>query len=303
MQVEAVLDWEFEFLAALRWNILLRVQGIVLGMGRILSLLMIGIFFNLFMPGGTGGDVVKTFFLLKETPGKKGPALLAVLIDRVIGLIGITFIAAVIIGMRYDWLKQTEVTRNLTWTLVAIMGASLGGIAFSFLVTATGIVHKLPQRMPGRDKLIELSVAYNLYASAWRATLGAFLLSIGVHIGSFYVFYFAARSLQAAPPVKDFFAVMPIINTISALPLSVGGTGPREWLFQELLGKLSGIPAPIAVGISILGFSVLAFWAAVGGIIYVFYKPSEHAKLSQIAHEVEAVEDKIVATDEKQHGG
>src|SRR5690349_13540472 len=42
-----------EILAAWRWQILLRVQGITLSFFRVLGLLMIGILFNLFMPGGT----------------------------------------------------------------------------------------------------------------------------------------------------------------------------------------------------------------------------------------------------------
>ena len=58
-----------EILAAVRWYILLRVQDIRLGFLRVCGLLMIGIFFNQFMPGGTGGDVVKIFYRLQETPG------------------------------------------------------------------------------------------------------------------------------------------------------------------------------------------------------------------------------------------
>ena len=59
-----------ELVAGWRWRMLLRVQGIDLGWFRIFSLLLIGVFFNFFIPGGTGGDVVKIYYLLKETPGK-----------------------------------------------------------------------------------------------------------------------------------------------------------------------------------------------------------------------------------------
>src|SRR5437762_420078 len=51
-----------EIIAAVRWQILLRVQGVNIGSIRICALFMIGIFFNQFMPGGTGGDVVKIFY-------------------------------------------------------------------------------------------------------------------------------------------------------------------------------------------------------------------------------------------------
>ncbi|MEI7963284.1 MAG: lysylphosphatidylglycerol synthase transmembrane domain-containing protein, partial [Verrucomicrobiota bacterium] len=41
---------------ALRWQLLMRVQGIHLGLFRVWQLVMIGMFYNLFLPGGTGGD-------------------------------------------------------------------------------------------------------------------------------------------------------------------------------------------------------------------------------------------------------
>lgn len=284
-----------EILAAARWQILLRVQGIRIGWLRLGSLLMIGIFFNQFMPGGTGGDVVKIYYLLKETPGKKAQALLAVLIDRVIGLVGLILLTGLIISQRYEWLQQTEITKNLTWTLLAILGASLGGVAVSFALTGLGLVHRLPARMPFREKLVELSVAYNLYARAWKASLLAIGVSIGVHIGSFTVFYAAARALRVSIPLIDFAAVMPIINTLASLPISVGGTGVREGLFQALLSGLCGVREADAVVISLTGFAMVLFWGIVGGIIYLFYRPSEHARLRDIKKTVADLEHEIVA--------
>src|SRR5207249_9910343 len=86
-----------EILAALRWQILLRVQGVNLTFSRVACLMMIGILFNPLMPGGTGGDVIKIFYLIKETPGKKVQALLAVLMDRLIGLFGLILVAGIVI--------------------------------------------------------------------------------------------------------------------------------------------------------------------------------------------------------------
>ena len=49
--------------AIVRWNILLKVQGINLSTSRLLGLFLIGLFYNQFLPGGTGGDIVKTYLL------------------------------------------------------------------------------------------------------------------------------------------------------------------------------------------------------------------------------------------------
>ena len=65
-----------EFAAAVRWNILLKVQKIHLSMSRVSGLFLIGMFYNQFLPGGTGGDIIKSYLLLKETPGKATGAYL-----------------------------------------------------------------------------------------------------------------------------------------------------------------------------------------------------------------------------------
>ena len=287
-----------EVLATWRWQILLKVQGISLAFFRVLALLMIGILFNLFMPGGTGGDVIKIFYLLKEIPtGKRAGALLAVLMDRLIGLLGLTLVTGVILLFRYQWLCSTEATRHRTWTALGIMGLSIGGVTFSFLITCFGLAHKLPEKFPMRDKFIDLSIAYSEYARAWKYSISALGLSLGVHIGSFYVFYAAARAIGQNIGILNMFGVVPLINTITSLPISVGGAGWREILFTDFLGNLCSVPSSKAIAISLMGFSVLIFWAIVGGVIYLLYRPSEHARLSEIETTVHDLEHKIAVEE------
>ena len=59
-----------ELTAGVRWWILLKVQQIHLSASRVAGLFLIGMFYNQFLPGGTGGDIMKSYLLLKETPGK-----------------------------------------------------------------------------------------------------------------------------------------------------------------------------------------------------------------------------------------
>src|SRR5205814_2430744 len=104
-----------EIAAAFRWDAVLKVQGIPLSFGRLCGLFLIGMFYNQFLPGGTGGDIMKSYYLLKETPDKKAGALLAVVFDRFIGLVALVAITGTLIGLRYDFLSQTTETRNLLW--------------------------------------------------------------------------------------------------------------------------------------------------------------------------------------------
>ncbi len=90
-----------EIAAAFRWHILLKVQKIRLSLPRLSALFFIGMFYNQFLPGGTGGDIIKSYYLLKETPDKKAGALLAVVFDRFIGLVALVAITATLICLRY----------------------------------------------------------------------------------------------------------------------------------------------------------------------------------------------------------
>src|SRR5260221_6107942 len=127
-----------ELVAGWRWQLLLRVQGIELGWFRLFSLLVIGVFFNFFIPGGTGGDVVKIFYLLKETPGKRTAALLSVLVDRLVGLIALTVFAAVLIAANWPWLMSSTHVAKYVWPALIILGGSFVGLLVSYVLTIRG---------------------------------------------------------------------------------------------------------------------------------------------------------------------
>jgi uncharacterized protein (TIRG00374 family) len=286
--------------AAVRWWILLKVQQIQLSIWRVSGLFLIGMFYNQFLPGGTGGDIIKSYFLLKETPGKATGALLAVVFDRLVGLVALISLTGTLIALRYGWLTQLAETKNLVWLLMAILASAILMLVTSFVVSGFHLAHKLPARFPGREKLIELSAAYHLYARHWRATLAAFGASIIAHLGTFATFLCVAFAFRASVGVIDFFAVMPIERTISSLPISFAGVGLREKIFQIMLHGLCGVPEAVAVLIGSMSFLVMLACSAPGGIVYFFYRPSGrtgHVKLSEMRKEVATLEHEITESE------
>lgn len=294
-----------EVAAAIRWQVLLRVQGIRLSNLRVGGLFLIGMFYNQFMPGGTGGDIIKSYLLLKETPDRKAGALLAVLFDRVIGLVALIGITSVLIALRYEYLTQLPETRRLLYILILVLGSSVLALVTSFIISGFNLFDRLPQRIPGRDKLIEVSTAYHLYARHWRATFVAFCMSLLAHLGTFATFLCVAYALHADDvrvtpptpvPVIDFFAIMPIERTISSLPISFGGAGWREIVLQILLHNLAGVREGIANLIGSLGFLIVLICALPGGLVYFLYRPTDrggHVKLSEMQREVATLEHDI----------
>jgi uncharacterized protein (TIRG00374 family) len=285
-----------EIAAAFRWWVLLKVQNIHLSFFRISGLFLIGMFYNQFLPGGTGGDIIKSYFLLKETPDKKAGALLAVVFDRFIGLVALVTITGTLISLRYDFLAQTPETRQLLWILLILLGSSVLGLITTFVITGFNLVSLLPQRFPAREKLAEISAAYHLYARHWRATLVAFGASIVAHLSTFVTFLCAAYALGARVPLVNFFAVMPIERTISALPISFAGIGLREKVLQIMLHGLCGVPEGSAILIGSLSFLLMLVCCVPGAVVYFFYKPSGeagHVGMREMKREVATLEHEI----------
>jgi len=298
-----------ECAAVVRWQILLNVQGINLSNARIAALFIIGMFYNQFLPGGTGGDIVKTYLLWKETPTKKPGALLAVLFDRMIGLIALIIITGVLIFLRYRWLTSTPATSPYVWLVLAVFGASVLFVTTTFIVSCFNLLHILPDRIPGREKLLEIAAAYHLYARHWRATTGAFGASLVCHLGTFATFLCVAYAFRANVAVVDFFAIMPVERTISSLPISFAGVGTREYILQIMLSNLCAIPAGAAADywfatarlIGLTGFSVILFCCLPGGIVYFFYRPSGaigHVKMREMQKEFATLEHEISEQEE-----
>jgi len=289
-----------EIAAAFRWHVLLKVQRIHLSLPRLSGLFLIGMFYNQFLPGGTGGDIIKSYFLVKETPDKRAGALLAVVFDRFIGLVALVTITGVLISLRFDFLSQTPETRRLLWVLLALLGASILALLSTFVITGFKLFHLLPKKFPGREKLIEIAAAYHLYARHWRATFVAFGASVVAHLATFATFLCAAYALGARVPLVNFFAIMPVERTISALPISFAGIGLREKVLQIMLHGLCGVPEGTAILIGSLSFLIILICCIPGAIVYFFYKPSgvvTHVKLREMEKEFATLGHEISETE------
>ncbi len=282
----------FEILAGIRWQILLRVQGIHLSWWRLYGLLMVGLFFSLFIPGGTGGDLIKGYYLLKEAPvGHKTSAALSVVMDRLLGLLGVGVLTVVITAFRWDWLTSDPFTKHCVFLVLGILAVSVSGILLAGLVSGLRLVHALPEKMPGRNFLASVSGAYALYGRAWFATLCAIFISVLAHVAHYSTFWCVTKSLDDSGPRKpsaiELYSTLPIIEGAAAIPITPGGLGAREMLFDQVLTPLADLEQNVAPTISVLGYLCIAFWGGVGGIFYIFYRPSR-AQRKAIRAETEA---------------
>lgn len=261
-----------------RWKVLLRIQGIVLPYRRLFPMNMIGQFFNAFLLGVTGGDVMKIYYVTQATPEKRSAAGLSVIYDRVLGLLGIMAWGLVLTSIYYRFLTSTPNTHKSVWTFILICGVAVGGISAALVlpwIRKNSGLWKLEQKLPFHRTLENLSEAFQRYAESPAENLLVFGFSILLHGCLFLVMYFVGLAIDLNVTFWQLAAIVSVVNVLIAIPINVAGLGVREGLFAIFLGLL-GVPPSQAVAFSLLGFGLNLIWSLAGGIYYMRYKKHDH---------------------------
>ncbi len=247
----------------LRWQLILRVQGLELKFARVTSIFFIGQFFNAFMLGATGGDVVKAWYVAHDTHHKKAEAVTAVVVDRLIGLLSLFLIAIVMMAAFYH--RVFDDPKMVGFGVAAVV-ITLLAVVF----TAAGFSRRLADKLPGT--LRRMLEAYRAYASHPGVLVKSVLLSFCVHTGSMLGIVCIGKGLGiTAARVSDYFLYLPIINTVTALPISISGLGVREGMYTLMFGEV-GVTASQAVALSLLGFLAGLVWSIVGSGFYLTHR-------------------------------
>ncbi len=114
-----------------RWRILLAVQGIETRIMDIVKLNLIGQFFNIAIPGSVSGDLVKMVYIRDHAGSKQAAAVLTIMLDRVMGLLGLLLIALVSTAISWDYVQasQDPRIRVAVYWIAALSGCGVVGAA------------------------------------------------------------------------------------------------------------------------------------------------------------------------------
>ena len=258
-----------EFFGILRWQLFLRMLHIEVPLRETSRLFFIGAFFNQFLPGTTGGDVVRVIFLMQDHPENKAEGFLSVAVDRLLAVLVLVIMGLLFAWMRDDWFARSFAVGHLMkWfaiTLV-IMAATL---VASFVLTSRHLVALLPRKFPFRKQIVKLSKLWQLCLENRREALLGAIYTVPMLLAYFAAFCFAAKAFTDKVTLWDMTSIMPLVTAISSLPISLNGIGVREALFEELLAELCGVPRGTGLLISIAGMTVYLLWGLVGGVFYL----------------------------------
>jgi glycosyltransferase 2 family protein len=106
------------------------VQGIRVGFSRLWSITFISFFFGVFLPGSLGSDALKLYYIVHERKDAHTSAVLSVLGDRVIGLLGLLILGLAFCVFELQFVLRQRLISGLAGLLLAVTVAllpALGG--------------------------------------------------------------------------------------------------------------------------------------------------------------------------------
>jgi len=224
-----------QFVSSVRWKLLLPEKFML---RRLFSLYMIGGFFSSFLPGVIGGDVVKAYYLNKDAK-KISLTLASVFMDRYLGYVSLMIIgiAAFPFSMRFFGASVYK------WAMPLIF---ISFIAGSFLFFGLQLGRRFKVVAEFYEYFVSLKERKDVMFKA--VMLSLFIQAIGITTVAML-----AWAMGQDIPVLLLFAFLPIVITITSLPISISGLGVREGSFVVLLGMI-GVKPEAATSLSLSWF-------------------------------------------------
>lgn len=227
--------------AAVRLNAFLKAAGVLLSEKTNLRLYLLGMFYNVFLPGGVGGDGYKIYLLKKKSGLAAGRIFAAVLADRLSGLLALFMLSVA----AFYFLDYALSLRLYAWTLLPLSYA---------------IFHLTVRRFWGflSDALFKTS-----------------LLSFVVQISQLISAWFLMLSLNISGREAEYLWIFMVSSIVAALPITIGGAGAREAAF--LFGsRIFGLDANLSISLSLL-FYFITLLVSLSGAAFVFRPPLDGA--------------------------
>lgn len=284
-----------------RWERLLTAIDVPIRVGRAIRLTFVGGFFNLVVPGSTGGDVVKAYYAAKQT-GRGTRSVLSVFVDRLVGVFTLVVVAAatlLYLDLTGGPTADFEVARITVYALLA--GGVLGLVVLvSRRIRRALGLSALIRRLPFQRILDEIAASVRLYRGQKGLLLLAFGISVVNQVGIALVVWALADALSIHGVTAVMcLALVPLMNLLAAIPLLPGGWGVGEAAFAYFFGQ-AGVPATEAVGLSILFRLSFLIVNLPGGLFWVLSRDTGsrediEAVVEQASERVSALESEAPA--------
>ena len=267
-------------LGGLRWRRALQVQQLPIGVAEVLRVSFVAHFFNAFLLGSTGGDVVKAWCASRWTRERRAEAALSVLVDRLVGTLALLLFAVAMIPLA--WRAPDGSPLFLNHRAYPAVAAVLAGMSAIALVLVLGAFYtdwlapgraasRALHRLPRGGSLARALAACRLFGRHPRYVAESVAYSLAINVAIVGTFLAIASGLGLEVPGRVLWFVVPAVVCVAALPITPSGLGVREHLMVSLLAlpEFPGVRHGEALALALLAYSANLAWSAVGGVVYL----------------------------------
>ena len=228
-----------KLIAAFRLNLYFHQLNIKLKHSSNIKLYLLGMFYNLFLPGGIGGDAFKGYVIKKKYEVGTKRIIAVLLLDRLSGLLLLVFYACIL-----GTLIRVDQLAGFQWIFAF-------GIIASFL-----IFWKFNKKY--------FNYVFPVY---WKSITYSALVQLCQIISVLFIL----MSFDLTENIMAYIFIFLVSSVVAVLPLTIGGIGSREVVF--FYGALwLGLEENTSVSISMLFFLITAL-VSLTGIYYHFRQP------------------------------
>lgn len=236
-------------LITVRWFLLLKWQGIPTTFKSVLRINAIGLFFNSFMPGSVGGDLVKAYYISKENRDYRTRAIITIIIDRILGFETLMLVAFIALLLNYNFVSTIPELRGLSLSIGLYIIFSLVAAAAVF---SRRVKHffvkigfpKIVTLIPKNKILITIYDAFHIYSNQKMRLLKAMAITIPLDILNIYIFFTIGREMGGSSmSLTSYFTAIPVGLLMLSLPIAPAGIGVGQGAFFTLFkwfGAISG---------------------------------------------------------------
>ncbi len=279
-------------IAAWRWGVLLKVQGLRISLFDLFRLTLIGVFFSNIIPGSISGDLIKIAYLMRYAGDKKAEAVLTMAVDRLLGLGGLFVVA--IVSTMFLLVAYPDLFSGGGVVVYAIWAVCAGGcglllatllIVFRETILRFGPVAMtvrwlsgvLPKQLCGI--VARMTSAVDLYRVYPMAALKVLLASACLHTllaGMNFLLGKAFHEHVMTP--LQYVITTQLGNVTGLIPLTPGGLGIRDSVTFYFLNVFGASPQEAMALIPVTYSLIYVIWALVGAVFMVTHRGEENTK-------------------------
>jgi uncharacterized protein (TIRG00374 family) len=251
-----------------RLRVLFRAAGLNLTWHGAYRVVPVSTFFNFCIPGGTGGDVVKLYYLAQDNRLRGLETATVMIVDRAIALFAVLLFVLGMMVVNRDVVLASAVLRGLGVVVIGAMLviAAVVTLAWSKTFRSSRLYTWIMERMPGRRYVERIAVALHEFQNRKRAIAAACLLSLAGHIAVAATYVVVASVVIPAAPWAQVAFLTMMGMVANAIPLTPGGLGVGEAAFDQLFSLMGYSGGAALLLLWRLGMLPLAL---LGAVIYI----------------------------------